>query len=178
MRRRDMLKLSLGAAMLAAPHVALAQRERTLKFVPTPDLSRSIRSEWNPGDARHGYLVFDTLYGLDETFTAQPQMVEGHVVENDGTLWTLRLREDCGFTMATPVLARDAIASIRRFAARDAFGQSLMAATDELSAPDDHTVQFRLTKPFPHLPAALAGFDLPCHASCRSDLPAAIHSAK
>ena len=39
MRRRDMLKLSAGAAMLAAPHIAMAQRERTLKFVPIPDLT-------------------------------------------------------------------------------------------------------------------------------------------
>jgi peptide/nickel transport system substrate-binding protein len=30
-----------------------------------------------------------------------------------------------------------------------------MAATDELSAPDDKTIQFRLNKPFPLLPAAL-----------------------
>src|SRR5438045_2282139 len=34
---------------------------------------------------------------------------------------------------------------------------ALMAATDELSAPDDRTVRFRLKRPFPHLPEALAG---------------------
>jgi hypothetical protein len=34
MRRRDVVKLSAGAAMLAAPHIAIAQPERTLKFVP------------------------------------------------------------------------------------------------------------------------------------------------
>ena len=39
MRRRDVLKLSAGVAMLAAPHVARAQRDRTLKFVPGGDLS-------------------------------------------------------------------------------------------------------------------------------------------
>ena len=32
-----------------------------------------------------------------------------------------------------------------------------MDATDELSAPDDRTVRFRLKRPFPHLPEALAG---------------------
>jgi len=32
-----------------------------------------------------------------------------------------------------------------------------MAATEELSAPDDRTVRFRLKRPFPHLPEALAG---------------------
>ena len=30
-----------------------------------------------------------------------------------------------------------------------------MAATDELSAPDDRTIRFRLSRPFPLLPAAL-----------------------
>jgi peptide/nickel transport system substrate-binding protein len=33
----------------------------------------------------------------------------------------------------------------------------LLAATEELSAPDDRTVRFRLNRPFPHLPEALAG---------------------
>jgi peptide/nickel transport system substrate-binding protein len=165
MRRRDMLKLSAGAAMLAAPHIARAERERTLKFVPTPDLtSLDPVGSANRASHNHGYLVFDTLYGLDETFTAQPQMAEGHTVENEGTLWTMRLREGLRFHDGTPVLARDAVASIRRFAARDAFGMSLMAVTSELSAPDDRTVRFHLTKPFPHLLAALAGASttMPC----------------
>jgi peptide/nickel transport system substrate-binding protein len=30
-----------------------------------------------------------------------------------------------------------------------------MEATDELSAPDDRTIRFRLKRPFPLLPAAL-----------------------
>ena len=157
MRRRDVLKLS-AAAMVAAPSIGRAQRERTLKFVPGGDLSlldpvfTPLRATHN-----HAYLVFDTLYGLDETLTAQPQMVEGHTVENDGTAWTLRLREGLVFHDGTPVLARDAVASIRRFGARDPFGQALMAVTNELSAPDDRSLRFRLAKPFPHLPTALAG---------------------
>ena len=112
----------------------------------------------------HAYLVFDTLYGLDETFIARPQMIEGHVVENDGRIWTLRLREGLRFHDSAPVLARDVVASIRRFAARDLFGQSLLAVVSELSAPDDRTVRFRLAKSFPHLPAALAGSsaNMPC----------------
>src|SRR5262249_60113051 len=48
-------------------------------------------------------------------------------------------------------------ASIRRFAPRVIFADALMGATDELSAPDDRTVRFRLKRPFPHLPEALAG---------------------
>ena len=55
------------------------------------------------------------------------------------------------------MLARDIVASIRRFAPRVIFANALMNATDELSAPDDRTVRFRLKRPFPHLPGALAG---------------------
>src|SRR6185312_16543289 len=111
----------------------------------------------NRATHNHAYLVFDTLYGLDETLTARPQMVEGQTVTDDGTTWTLRLRDGLRFHDDTPVLARDVVASVRRFAARDQFGQALMAATGDLSAPDDRTVRFRLIRRFPHLPAALGG---------------------
>jgi peptide/nickel transport system substrate-binding protein len=82
-------------------------------------------------------------------------MVEGHVVEDDGKRWTLTLRPGLVFHDGTKVLARDAVASIKRWGVRDTFGQSLMAATDDLSAPDDRTIVFRLKKPFPLLPLAL-----------------------
>jgi len=53
------------------------------------------------------------------------------------------------------VLGRDCVASIRRWAARDSFGQTLLVFTDELSTPDDRTIRFRLKRPFPLLRAAL-----------------------
>jgi peptide/nickel transport system substrate-binding protein len=71
--------------------------------------------------------------------------------------WTLKLRDSLRFHDKEPVLARDVVASIRRFGPRVIFAIALMDATDELSAPDDRTVRFRLKRPFPHLPAALAG---------------------
>jgi peptide/nickel transport system substrate-binding protein len=84
-------------------------------------------------------------------------MVEGHTVEEDGLTWSLKLRGGQRFHDNEPVLARDVVASIRRFAPRVIFTNALMATTDELSAPDDGTVRFRLKRPFPHLPEALAG---------------------
>jgi peptide/nickel transport system substrate-binding protein len=48
------------------------------------------------------------------------------------------------------------VASLQRWWANDAFGQALAAATDELSAPSDKTVQFRLKHRFDLLPQALA----------------------
>ena len=109
----------------------------------------------------HAYLVFDTLYGIDTSWMAQPQMVEGHHVEEDGLIWTLTLRDGLRFHDKEPVLARDVVASIRRFAARISFAYAQMAATEELSAPDDRTVRFQLKRPFPHLLLTVNSMSLP-----------------
>ena len=157
MQRREFLRLT-GAAALSLPRVAVAHAQKPIRFVPITGLTLLDPAISAPPSARsHGYLVFDTLYGLDDGFNVQPQMLEGHTVEQDGTVWLLRLREGLRFHDGTPVLARDAVASIRRWAVRDGFGQALMAATAEFAAPDDRTVRFRLIRPFPHLPEALAG---------------------
>jgi peptide/nickel transport system substrate-binding protein len=103
----------------------------------------------------HAMMVFDTLYGMDSDYRVTPQMVAGHTVSDDGLTWNLTLRDGLAFHDATPVLARDCVASIRRWAARDSYGQTLMAVTDEVSAPDDRTIRFRLKRPFALLPAAL-----------------------
>ena len=159
MRRRDLLKTAgASVAALASPRIGRAERANKLVFAPAGDLSlldpvvTPFRTTRN-----HAYLVFDTLYGIDTNWMAQPQMVEGHQVDEDGLTWTLTLRDGLRFHDKEPVLARDVIASIRRFAARISFANALMGATEELSAPDDRTVRFRLKRPFPHLPEALAG---------------------
>ncbi len=157
MRRRDALKTAVaGTAALAMPRLARAAGASTLVFAPQADLAQ-LDPVWVTAyvTRNHAFLVFDTLYGLDEGYAPRPQMVEGHRIEDDGKLWTLTLRPGLRFHDGTPVLARDAVASIRRWASRDAFGASLLAAADELAAPDDRTIRFRLNKPFPALPLAL-----------------------
>lgn len=155
--------LATAAAGLATP--ALGQPLRLLRFVPEGDVA-VLDPIWTTATVtrNHGYLVFDTLYGQDGAYGVQPQMVAGHTVEQDDRLWKLTLREGLRFHDNEPVRAQDVVPSIRRFAARDAFGRALMDATDELSAADDRTVQFRLKRPFPLLPAALGktGTSMPC----------------
>ena len=48
-------------------------------------------------------LARSTLYGLDTSWQAQPQMVEGHEVEEDGLTWLLRLRDGLRFHDNEPV---------------------------------------------------------------------------
>jgi peptide/nickel transport system substrate-binding protein len=159
MRRRDLFRAAAaGLTGLAAPRIGRADKANRLVFVPTSDLTilDPVVTAGRP-TRNHAYLVFDTLYGIDTSWKAQPQMVESHEVTEDGLSWTLKLRDELRFHDKEPVLARDVVASIRRFAARISFVGALMAATDDLTAPDDHTVRFRLKRPFPHLPEALAG---------------------
>ncbi len=151
--------MAASAAALAAPAIGRAQAARVLKFIPQADLG-SLDPVWtvNFSTRNHAYLVFDTLYGQagpEAGFKAAPQMAAGHTIEDDGRTWTLRLRDGLRFHDGEPVLARDCVASIRRWGTRDSFGQTLMQRTGELSAPDDRTVVFRLKRPFPLLPDAL-----------------------
>ena len=148
---------SLGAASLAAPALAQSERTRVLRFIPQIDLVflDPVFSMTNI-TRNHAGLVFDRLYSADNALRAHPQMAEGHTIDNDGLRWTIKLRDGLRFHDGEPVLARDAVASLRRWGKRDVLGIELMAATDELSAPDDRTIVFRLKRPFPLLAEALA----------------------
>ncbi len=158
MKRRTLLRAGTAALAvgLARPNISRAAGTGVLKFVPQADLA-VLDPVWTTAyvTRHHGMMVFDTLYGSDSKFQPQPQMIEGAQTTADGKQWTLTLRDGLKFHDGTPVLGRDCVASIQRWGKRDAFGQALMAATDELTAPDDKTIQFRLKQPFPLLPAAL-----------------------
>jgi peptide/nickel transport system substrate-binding protein len=158
MRRRRLLTSVLaGTAALAAPRVVRAGSANILKFIPQSDLATLDPMFTTASVTRcHAHLVFDTLYGMDNDYAANPQMVAGHVISQDGLQWDLTLREDLRFHDGSPVLARDAVASIQRWWQRDAFGAVLAARTHELSAPSDSIIRFRLKKPFALLPDALA----------------------
>ena len=153
MRRRTLLASS--AALLAAP--AIAAPVRALRFIPQADLS-ILDPHFNTAyvTRNHGYMVYDTLYGLNSRYQPSGQMVDGHTTDDDGKRWTLTLRDGLRWHDGAPVLARDCVASIRRWGAKDTFGQTLLAATDDLAAPDDRRIVFRLKRPFPLLPDALA----------------------
>jgi peptide/nickel transport system substrate-binding protein len=157
-KRRTLLQVGTAALAvgLARPAVVRAAGTRVLRFIPQADLA-VLDPVWTTAyvTRNHGMMVFDTLYGTDASFQPQPQMVEGATTSADGKEWNLTLRDGLKFHDNSPVLARDCVASIQRWGKRDAFGQALMAATDELSAPDDKTIRFRMKQPFPLLPTAL-----------------------
>jgi peptide/nickel transport system substrate-binding protein len=100
-------------------------------------------------------MVYDTLFATDAAQRVHPQMVEAWEVAADGLAWTFRLRPGLRFHDGEPVLARDCVASLRRWGTRDGLGQMVMAATQDLLALDDQTFAFRLRRPMPILVDAL-----------------------
>ena len=154
---RRKLLTSGSAAVLATPAVAQGADATTLRFVPSSNLA-VLDPVWTTLGVtmEHAYYVFDMLYAIDGTLRPQPQMAQGHIVSDDGLTWLIRLREGLTFHDGERVLARDCAASIRRWGARDSFGQMLLRACDTIDAADDRTIRFRLKRPFPHLLDALA----------------------
>jgi len=158
MNRRNLLRASgaaLAAPLMSAP--ALAQPAgRVLRFVPHANLT-VLDPVWTTAyiTRNHGYLVFDTLYGYGADLQPKPQMAAGHTVSGDQLTWTFTLRDGLRFHDGEKVLARDCVASLRRWSSRDSFGQSLAAATEEMVELDDTRFSIRLKRPFPVLLDAL-----------------------
>src|SRR5260370_13026368 len=158
MKRRELLKPALaGAAALAAPAIGRAEKQTTITFVPHAALA-SLDPVWTTADVTRNFslAVYDTLYGFDAELTVQRQMVAGDGVPDDGKEWTRTLRDGLKFHDGSPVLARDCVATVKRWGQRYPMGTALMARTDEISAPSDKTIRIRLKKPFPLLTYALA----------------------
>ena len=135
---------------------AIGQKASVLRFIPTADLS-SLDPIWTTSQAtqNHGYYVFDTLFGCDAQLRPRHQMAESHGVSDDGRTWLIRLREGLRFHDGTPVLARDCAASLKRWSARDVFGQTAAAFVDDWATQDDRTIRISLSSPFPLLASAL-----------------------
>src|ERR1700686_2919124 len=162
MDRRTLLKGFAGMGSLAAtgglsmPALSQGAAARTLRFVPQANLANFDPIWGTQYVVRNAAaLVWDTLYGVDDKLMPQRQMVEAEEVSEDGLTWTFKLRPGLKFHDGEPVLAKDALASINRWAARDTAGQLIKAIENELTAVDDRTFRWALKKPFPKMLLAL-----------------------
>ena len=169
MDRRTFLKTAAaGSAFaatgkLAAPALAQSANARTLRFVPQANLANFDPIWGTQYVVRNAAaLVWDTLYGLDEKLVPQRQMAESEEVSPDGLTWTFKLRSGLKFHDGEPVLAKDVVASLVRWSARDPMGLMIRAIQNELVAVDDRTWRWSLKKPYPKMLLALAKNNAPC----------------
>ena len=144
-----MKRLWLGVMAALLLSAAPAWSETVLKVVPHADL-KNIDPIWTTAyiTRNHGYMVYDTLFALDENLEVQPQMVDSWSVSDDGLTWSFTLREGLLWHDGAPVTAADCVASVKRWGARDGMGQKLMDATSELRVVDDGTFELVLSAPY------------------------------
>jgi peptide/nickel transport system substrate-binding protein len=140
------LVCALGLAVAFAAPVAA---QSILKVAPHSDL-KIVDPIWTTAliSTHHGYMIYDTLFSLDEKLEVRPQMVDKWETSADKLTWTFTLRDGLEWHDGQPVTAADCVASIKRWGAKDSMGQKLMSVVGELSAPDAKTIKMVLKEPY------------------------------
>ena len=154
-----MIKLTRAASWLLGPVLAMplvmsdappaGAQEDTLRVVMHSDL-KIVDPIWTTAyiSRNYGYMVYDTLFALDEHLEVQPQMVDSYEISDDNLTYTFTLRDGLLWHDGEPVTSEDAIASIQRWGQNDSMGQLLMRFVDSMKAVDDKTFEMQLKEPY------------------------------
>jgi len=157
--RREFGMTAGAAALLTLGSSAKAQSAgaKTLRFIAQADL-RVLDPIWTTAyiTRNHGYMIFDTLFAIDDKFKPHPQMVGDYTISPDKLLYSFTLRDGLKFHDGQPVRGADCVASLKRWMVRDGLGQALAVAVDEIKGGDDKSFTIRLKEPFPLLIEGLA----------------------
>ena len=148
---RSWALLALAASALLACATAHAQSATPsiLRVVPET-LSRILDPHFTTSFTTRdfGYLVYDTLFAVDDHFEPKPQMVERFTLSADKLTYTFTLRPGLKWHDGQSVTAADCVASIRRWASRDSMGQTLTKFIATLEATDAVTLKLVLKEPY------------------------------
>ena len=146
---RSVLAAALAIPLTLGGLASKAHAETTLRVIPHADL-KNLDPIWTTAyiTRNHGYMIYDTLFAMDEDLVPQPQMVDTYETSDDGMVWTFTLRDGLTFHDGTPVTSEDVIASLDRWGQRDGMGQQLYANLESLEAVDDKTFRLTLAQPF------------------------------
>ena len=123
--------------------------------------------------------VYGTIYQIDRSGAVRPYIGVGHDVNEDMTVWTIRLREDAVFQDGTPITAADVkaywehgakpiniliIVYYTALSLYDIKGWEDLRAGDATEAEglvviDDHTLEITTAVPFPTWPLSMAAWN-------------------
>ena len=167
--RRTALQSIGGAGLVGLgssfPMPALSQgaAAKTLKFVPQANLANFDPIWGTQYVVRNASaMVWDMLYGVDSNLQPKRQMAESEEVSSDGLTWTFKLRDGLKWHDGEKVTAKDCVASLARWAKRDPMGTLILDIQKELTAIDDRSFKWVLSKPFPKMLLALGKNNTPC----------------
>jgi peptide/nickel transport system substrate-binding protein len=153
--RRKLLRLAAAAPPAIALPAAWMSRataasgKKTLNVVMQSDLRVT-----DPGFTTaiitrdHGYMVYDTLLGIDSSFKVRPQMADW-TVSTDKLTYTFTLRDGLRWHDGAPVTAEDCVASLKRWGTSvDGMARKLMDFTASIEAADSRTIVLKLKEPY------------------------------
>src|SRR5436309_71078 len=134
---------------LSAPSLIAQQNRPTPRFAAHADL-KVLDLVWTAAyiTCNHGYIVYDTLFGMDENLRVQPQLVDQTTVSPDGMKYTFTLRDGLRWHDGQPVLSEDCVESLKRWGKKDRFGQLLMAHTGKIAPVDKKAFTLELSERF------------------------------
>ena len=165
-RRSFLLGTASAASLVAVGRPAAAQaRANVLKYVPSGTLN-NLDPMWTTADVvarEHGHMIYDTLFGMTDEFAASPQLAQGHAFNADNTECRITLRQGLVFHDNSPIQAQDCVSSIKRWMSANGslIGQYVASILVDLTAADDHTIVFRMSRPFPMLVNLMASIVAP-----------------
>ena len=133
-----------------------------LKAQPAPTKARTSRAVlhgdlkifdpiWNSTanmTGNHGLLIYDTLFGLDDTRKSSRRWSTSGALSDDKKMYTFNLRDGLKFHDGQVVTSADVVASLRRWAARDGAAAHMFERVADTPIKDDRTFQIVLREPY------------------------------
>ena len=147
--RRQLGVLATGAAAVAMTARPASAAGKTIKYVRNGNLT-ILDPIWTTAYVTrdHGYMIYDTLFALDENNVVKPQMLDKYEVSADKMLWTFTLRDGLEWHDGKPVTSADCVPSVKRWMGRDPMGQKLSDFVAELAVVNDKTFTMKLKEPY------------------------------
>ena len=110
---------------------------------------------WGCGEHVHEPLIQSTLIRTNEDMSFSCDLATSYECSDDKLAWTFKLRDDAAFSDGEPVRAGDAAFTLNTIrASKNA--QADLSMVEEAVAPDDSTLEIRLSKPYNALLYTLA----------------------
>jgi peptide/nickel transport system substrate-binding protein len=133
------------AALLLGAGSALAQGDRLVVSLDATPPHLDVMSNTTLEVTEPGHHVFENLFNYDASFRPQPMLAESYEVDEDGSVWTISIRQGVPFHDGSVMTIDDVRASFERWTQVSNLGRAFAEA--EFEVVDDHTFRLNLATP-------------------------------
>ena len=106
--------------------------------------------------------ITEQLFALDGDFEPQPMLLEDYEISEDGTTYTMNLRDGVVFHNGEPLTTTDVVASLERFEELSGVGSAALGEAD-VAAVDELTLTITFPGPQGNLLSALSDRQAPIY---------------